>query len=153
MNTTEQLANKIKAITVFLLQHRGPCFAGMDAAKLFRYVAFHLLHGCVFVAYDAAGNISTVFFAWPLDRAEMLRRDAAGEPLFIWEAPKCDGDAFFIGGIVGKRRFGAEVFKQVSGAWPESPRKQVFTFRKGKLVELSWKELTRFCGLPSYTRS
>lgn len=143
MNLYQQLADKVKELTVFCIEQRGKCFAEFDAAKLFRYVAFHLLNGTLFVGYEN-GKVALVVFAWPENSDDLRCRNDTGTPLFVWQQPATDGDAFLIGGVVGNRKFMPEVLKQVNGAWPDSPRKKLFTFRRGRFVEISWKAVERF---------
>lgn len=148
MNTAQQLADKIKGITVFLLERRGKCFAGMDAAKLFRYVAFNLINGNLFVERDETGRVQMVVFAWRDDAGEILRRDADNEPQFTWQMPNHEGNSILIGQVIGKRRWMPQLLNMVMAHWPASPRLRLFTYRRRhdapRLTEITWPTITRF---------
>lgn len=142
MNAHEQLIEKIKRLTVWLCQHRGRCFKEWLPWKIYRYVAWHLLNGTLFVAYDEDG-IAMTFFAWLTDAQDVQARAAADQPQFDWHCLPGSGDSIFIAEVCGKRTFMPEILKQVGGVWPDSPRKRLFTYRRGRLVELTWQTIHR----------
>ena len=148
MNLYQQLADKVKELAVFCIEQRGKCFAEFNAAKLFRYVAFHLLNGTLFVQRDENGKVQMVLFVWRDDAGEILRRDAANEPQFSWQMPNNDGNAVLIGQVIGNRRWMPQLFSQVMAHWPDSPRLRLFTYRRRenapRLTEITWPTLTRF---------
>ena len=144
MNVHQQLADKVKKLTVFCIANRGKCFAQLDAGRLFRYVAFHLLNGNLFAEYDEAGNPSMVIICWP----DLSARLVSGEPVFNWQAPVVGGDAIFVAEVIGCRTLTKKFLKAVTEHWPESPRRKLFTFRMKNntptLVELNWETIQRF---------
>jgi len=146
MNVHQQLANKIRVLAIFCLEKRGKCFAGMTPATLFKYVAFHLLNGSLFVQRDESGGVQMVVFVWREHSCDLLAREAAGLPQFFWQMPPAGGDAVLIGAVIGERRWMPQILQQVTAHIPESPR--LFTYRhrdgKPKLSEITWPSLRRF---------
>ena len=143
MNNHHKLAAKIKELALFCLTRRGACFKGVDAAKLFRYVAFHLLLGSLFVDRDVNG-VKMMVFVWRGWAADIQRRAAEDLPQFEWKLPTNEGDSLFIAEVIGNRRSMAHILKLVKAHWPESPGFRLFTYRRHGLAELSWNTVLRF---------
>ena len=145
MNHLQQLADKVKALTVFMIENRGKCFQEIDAARLYRYVAFHLIHGSVFTHCDKNGKVQMVVIAWREQAEEILRRRAAQAPQFDWQMPRADGDAILIDAVIGNRKWMPQIISQVTEHWPDSPRLRLFTHRGANpLREIKWNTITRF---------
>jgi hypothetical protein len=149
MTTHQQLAAKIKALTVFIIENKGRCFDGIEASRLFKLVAFYLLNGNLFCTYDKNGKVQTVVFVRREDSSELLHRVKQSLPLFDWQMPRTDGDAILIEGVIGKRKQMLQILQQVTEHWPDSPRRKLFTIRMKNntptLVELGLQTLKRFC--------
>lgn len=148
MSTYHQLAAKVKELSVFCLENRGKCFAQFDAAQLFRYIAFHLLNGTLFVERDENGKVQTVVFAWRDNAVDILLREAAKEPQFYWQMPNNNGNAILIGQVIGKRRWMPQIYRKVMAHWPESPGLRLFSYRQRegapRLEEFNLDTLKRF---------
>ena len=91
--------------------------------------------------------VALAAIAW-LGNADAIQALATyGMPQFVWQELPKNGDSILIADVAGNRRWMPEILKQVYGAWPDSPRKRVFTYRRSKLVELNWQTIFRFSGL------
>jgi|GEM_PF-6999019 len=147
-STYQNLADRIKKLTVFCIEHSANCFAEFQPHNLFKYCAFNLLNGNLFAVWEN-GEVQMIAFAWRANAGELLRRDAAKEPQFDWRPEQPNGDALLIGQITGNRKLSGEIIKQVMAQWPESPRLRVFIYRKRNgaavMKEVNWKILQRFC--------
>ena len=143
MKVTQQLADEIKRCVVFLMEHRGRCFDGWPASQLYKFCAYHWLNGTLFASCAPDGAFRLVVIAWLENAARIIARAAAGTPHFTWEQLPKDGDSILIADVVGERSLLPDVRRQVNGAWPDSPRKRLFAFRKGRLVELAWPTIDR----------
>ena len=145
----KETAKLVAQVAAFCLLRRGQrCFPGWTAAKVFRYVAWHLLADCVFGVFGRKGEPQAVAFVRWADEADLRGHAERREPVFFWGKPLAGGDAIFIAEVVGKRHFISSIVEQVMAHWPDSPRKKLFTYRfKGgvlTLTEISWPTLTRF---------
>ncbi|HTV41610.1 MAG TPA: hypothetical protein VMF08_13595 [Candidatus Sulfotelmatobacter sp.] len=161
MNATE--------LTEFFLKHRGErtrprvpqdaptrpcCFGGWQADKIFSYVLVHCVRRNVFAARDRCGHVAFAAIAWLDDAARIKDLDARGLSQFEWEPEHPqgwtpNGDSILIADVAGDRRFMPEILKQVTARWPEAPRRRLFTYRRGKLVELNWQTILRFGSVQS----
>lgn len=136
MNTTE--------VTNFFLSHRGKCFEGWTPDKVAKYVLVHAVYRNVFVALDRFGLIGAAAILWPNDAATIRAMAELDKPQFTWSPTPKDGDSILIADVAGDRQFMPEILRHVMAHWPDSPRKRLFTYRRGNLVELSWKTVNRF---------
>jgi hypothetical protein len=143
MNTTE--------ITRFFLMRRGRCFEGWTRDKVAKYVLVNAVYRNVFVALDRFGLIGAAAILWPNDAATIKAIAEAGQPQFTWSPTPRDGDSILIADVAGDRRLISQILKQVMAvaAPPAIFQKRIFTYRRGKLVELSWPTILRFCGIAS----
>ncbi len=139
-------ALKIRALAVvnFFLSHRGRCFNGWTELKISQYVLWHLLNGTVFVASEPPFEVALAVIAWPGNADAMQALAHYKMPQFVWQELPKNGDSILIADVAGDRKLMPEILKQVHGAWPDSPRKRLFTYRRAKLVELSWTTILRF---------
>jgi hypothetical protein len=145
MNPISQpLVDKVNRVTAFMLEHRGRCFAGWTAAKVFRFVAWHILNGTLFVAFSENGTLGLVVIAWPEIADDVTVRARDGAPQFVWDNVPREGDCFLIADVAGNRKLMPDILEQVSGAWPDSPRKRLFTYRRSRLKEMDWTTIRRF---------
>ncbi len=148
MSSNQQTADEIKEIVVFCLEHRGRCFAGWSANKIFKYVAFHFLSGTLFLVRDG-DQITGVAIGWLGKAAEFLRRDERGIPQFAWGLPE-KGNALLIADVFGSRETCGKLWEQALKKWPKINR--VFTYRQGgqeqrpHLIEFTPETLKRFYG-------
>jgi hypothetical protein len=154
-------ASTALAIATFFLRRRGRCFAGWKSDKVFYYVLVNLLNGNVFIALEKFGRkgtsalpqIGLAAIAWLDDAARIMDLNARALPLFDWnEFPK-SGDSIVVADVAGDRKLMPEILKQATARWavvsatPAIFQKRLFTYRRGKLVEMSWPAVMRFCGL------
>ena len=147
MSITQQLADRVKELTVFCVEHRGTrCLRDCDPAKVFRYIAFNLLNGTLFEGRDKNGKVQIVVFAWLDCAADIMRRAAADEPQFNWQMARTEGDAILVGDVIGSRRWFCKIVEQIKAHWPDSPRKRFFTYRgdRPRLKEFTLKTVLRF---------
>ena len=101
----------------------------------------------------AIGNPQFVVIAWP-DNALKIRALAAyGMPQFVWQELPRDGDSILIADVAGDRSLMPEILKQIMTRLPAIFRKRLFTYRRGKLAELSWGTIFRLSGLNRRRRS
>ena len=152
MKPTDSMAATIRELAVFCLEHRGTkCLRDCDAAKVFRYVAFHLLNGTLFVARDKNRKVQIITFAWLDDSVEVVRRAAADESQFNWQPTRNDGDSLLVGDVIGQRRWFGKIVEQIKARWPDSPRKRLFTYRgeKPALKEFDLNTVLRFAYVQS----
>lgn len=145
MNTTE--------VTKFFLKNKGRCFEGWTPNKVAKYVLVNAVYRNVFVALDNFGLIGAAAILWPNDAATIRAIAESDEPQFTWSPTPRDGDSILIADVAGDRRLMPQILKQVmaNGPWrchPNIFQKRIFTYRRGKLVELSWGTVLRFCQIP-----
>jgi len=123
-----------------------------------------------------AGPIALAAIAWLDDAAAIKRKAELDLPQFSWEGfPEQQSrarqqaenrsltvgaqlDSILIADVAGDGRLMAEILKQVMGRWCDGPwrchplpnifQKRLFTYRRGKLVELSWATVRRFASRP-----
>lgn len=141
--THQQIADRVKALTLFCLAHRGKCFEGWPAWKIFRFVAWHFLNQTLFVANEPNGEIGLIVIVWPNTARRIMFLDRNGQPQFDWQHLPLDGDAFVVADVLGNVKLLPDIWTQVSGEWPDTPRKRLFTYRRGKLKELTWTTVRR----------
>lgn len=141
-----ELAGKAREICAFCIARRSAkVFANdTDGRIFFRYVTFQLLSGNVLVVRQG-GQISGVAFVWPERAADVLAREARGEEHFNWRPPVVGGDAVVIGQVIGTRTASFGWRKLAVQRWPDFHARRLFTWRRGKLVELCGKAVKRFC--------
>ena len=131
-------------VTEFFLSHRGRCFEAWKAENIEPYVLVNIVRKHVFAARNSVGGIGIVAIAWLKNAANILADDAEGFSQFSWGFYPKNGDSILIADVAGDRKLMPEILKQVMAHWPDSPRKKLFTYRRGKLVELSWQTVMRF---------
>lgn len=155
MNATE--------LTDFFLKHRGRCFGGWTTDKLFKYILVNCVRRNVFAARDRFGLIAVAAIAWLDDAARITDLDARRLPQFQWEPehPKGgsatgqwtpNGDSILIADVAGDRKFMPEILKQVTARWADAPCERLFTYRRGKLIELHWTTVMRFSQMRNIPR-
>lgn len=121
-----------------------------------------------------AGPIALAAIAWLGDAATIKHKAELDSPQFSWDgfseqqSPDRKGagfclarsmgnrsltvgaqlDSILIADVAGDRRFMPEILKQVMARRVPAPpaifQKRLFTYRRGKLVELSWATVRRF---------
>lgn len=147
MSNVEKLLGTVRDITTFCILHKGRCFNGWEASKIFRFIAFHLLNETILVTRNIDGKITGVAIAWTAKTEEIRRRDEKREPHFEWKLPE-PGKALLIADVLGTRSVCGELWKQALNKWPMVER--VFAYRRkdGKpmLKEFSMETLNRFYG-------
>ncbi|HEV2456379.1 MAG TPA: hypothetical protein VGY98_19100 [Verrucomicrobiae bacterium] len=141
-------------ITAFFLSHRGRCFENWSAEKIYNYVLVNCVHRNVFVACDGDGRIALAAIAWRNDAARIEENERLGLPQYDWKGFPKDGDSILIADVAGDRKLMPEILKQVMDCWCHGPwrsrslpnifQKRIFTYRRGRLVELGWKTVFRF---------
>ncbi len=144
----QQTVNRIKEIVTFCITHQGRCWHGWSASKIFKYVAHQFLAGTL-ATVRANSTIAGVGIAWPGNASEFIRRDKAREPQFDWRLYE-HGDALMVAEVFGVRSECKRLWSEALSRWPHV--KRVFTYRQKRsdnaprLVELSRREINRFCG-------
>lgn len=151
----------------FFRSHRGRCFPGWDGRKIADYLLVQLVHGNVFVARAPGeatrptGPIAFAAIAWLNDAERIVENDRMGLPQYDWNRFPSGGDSILIADVAGDRSLMPEILKQVMARvdkWHCHPhaifQKRLFTYRRGKLVEPSWKTIFRFgrAALPCRSR-
>lgn len=159
MNTREEIAEYVDGVLRFILDNRGRCFAGWDLRKIHAYLFWHFLNGTLFVvsqrtppkAFGATDRIEIVAIAiaWLQNETAIRLLDSLGLPQFVWASLPDDGDSILVADVCGSRIMISEIVQQVMAHWPDSPRKKLFTYRREKLVKMSWKQVLRFAGHPN----
>lgn len=109
-----------------------------------KYILVNAVYRNVLVALDRFGLIGAAAILWPNDAATIRAIAESDKPQFTWSPTPTDGDSILIADVAGDRRLMPQILKQVMAHWPDSPRKRLFTYRRGNLVELSWKTVKRF---------
>lgn len=139
------VAERTREICAFYLARKnGRVFVeGHDERWIFRYIAFHLLSGNIFVVRER-GAIAGVAVAWPDRAANIFALEAAGEPQFNWRQNVEPGDAVFIGPMIGTRACGYGWRKLALQRWPDLAARRVFAQRRERLVEISAGVVKRF---------
>lgn len=114
-------------------------FAGWKVETLFAYVFFHVVARTVFVLRQG-GTLSAVAFAWSKPEQQIRWCAAAGVSPFQWRKTDDQADSILLGeviapgvGLAGWRR----LWKQGRERWPDLDRRKVFTYRAGRLVEIT----------------
>ena len=96
------------------------------------------------MALDHFGLVGAAAILWPNDAAKIQAIAELDKPQFTWSPTPPNGDSILIADVAGDRGLVPQILKQVMAHWPDSPRKRLFTYRRGRLVELSWKTVKRF---------
>ncbi len=143
MEINQQMADRVREIVVFCLKHRGRCWRGWSAEKIFKYVGFHVCSGTIVVTGEP---VSGVAIGWTSSVAEIIRRDRSGEPQFAWSTID-EGRALLICEVFGNKQTSATLWRMALEKWPFINR--IFTYRstggkRQELVELSFQKLARF---------
>jgi hypothetical protein len=137
----------LRRVAIFCLTHGGLLHRDWTGDKLFKYLAFQWLNGCLFIAREGE-EIAGVMIVWPDGAADVLRRQEAGELHFAWLAPR-EGDALMVADVIVSKNFSTRqvmtrLVQMASARWPDWKMRRIFTHRRGKLVELAPRMLTRF---------
>lgn len=151
-------AQQVREAAVFCLEHGAKLFAGWSGDKLFRYLAFLWLTNCLFIERAPGNEIIGVLSAWPDVADEILQRERNGEFHFNWRQPRVieDSDAFMLADIVVSKSaienrqskiILTRLVAQATAQWPDWKLRRVFTYRRGRLVEITQPtaKLERFC--------
>lgn len=144
-----KLAEYLWELTRFCERNGGKwCFSGLKGERLFRYVAFCHLTGRLMVVIQG-DQVRAVATAWPEWTEHVEARAAERLPQFSWTntLPKDAGDALFVADVVTSPNHEREDLQSLMfGAmakWRDLMDRRLFTYRRGKLVELSQKVLGR----------
>jgi hypothetical protein len=136
-------ADRAREITEFCWRNGRSAFPGWEVPTLYAYVFFHVVDRTVFLVREH-GEISAVGFMWGVPESEIRSRADAGEPVFCWKRSQDNADSVFMAELVGSA---AEFPRLTRGAEQRFPewwkRKKVFTFRRGKLVQLDRDTIER----------
>jgi hypothetical protein len=109
---------------------------------VFKYIAHHALAKTLFLCRDGR-KIAAVGVAWPLTVKELFRRNRVKQPQFDWKALPEPGNALLIGPVIGTRKYLVKLWRVALNRWPFIRR--IFTYRRGRLVELHLRTMERFC--------
>ncbi len=138
-----RLREFVQAVTAFCWEHRsGPVFKTWPREKVWTYVGFCSTRRMCAVAIEK-GRIVTVAFGWPAWGEHVEARAAAGAPEFTWSNPIQGGDSIFIAEVIGDRRHLRTLYDTLGEWCPDLDERKIFTYRRGKLVELSQKTMQR----------
>lgn len=140
------VARRVREVCQFVIQNRGRCFPvdQWPERKLFRYLTWHFLNGNVFLV-RACGEICGMAIAWPDIAREVEVREAMGEPHFTWKPQIRAGDCVMIAEVIGTRQSAFGWRKLALERWPDLHARRFFTFRRGKLKEISYGSIKNFC--------
>ena len=134
-------ADIVREVTMFALRRKRVCFDGWKPEIVFRYFAFHLLAGTLFLAREGRALLG-VGVAYPCH--EHFLRENEGKP-FSWTLPE-QGNTLFIGEVItAKRKAIPALLRQAMAKWPWVST--IMTYRRKKLVELHMSQLERLAGL------
>lgn len=141
MNPQQQrFLDKCHEIAQFCRMHGANLFADWPENTLLFYVAYHALHGSLFVR-RAAGHVCAAGFAWPETRSWIEETVNPGRHTFRWKQESLP-DCVFVAEIVGTRKLCRSIWRQAREQWPMFNR--FITFRRGKLHEMN-AAMERFC--------
>jgi hypothetical protein len=140
MTKRQQLAEKVREVTAWIVENKGCAFAGWPSSVIFKYVAFHAISGTIFIKRIVTGQIEGVAFAWPVESSEAVKSP------FDWTLPR-PGTCLLISEVVtapATRR--ARVVKWL---WDHAPERwptfdTVLTWRHGKIHELRSQVMERY---------
>lgn len=139
------LARRAVELSEFIIKNRGRAFEGWPVPLIFQYCFYHLAEGTAFTVRDKDG-IAGVAFAWGMSPGEIRRRDAAGESPFQWERSVDGAGGLFLAEVIAaepkqkaenRKQKLQRLYRQMLKRWPDFARKKIYTYRAGKLVELS----------------
>lgn len=126
----------------FCLANQGMAMPWVkDRQQLFRYVASCEATGKLNVVVE--DGIKAVAFMWA-DFKERIEANAAyNKPQFEW-GQSHKGDSLFIADVLGERKYVAQGFNLLIAKFPHLVTVPFYTYRSGKLVQLSMRKLERF---------
>ncbi len=144
----QAVALRVREVFAFIVRHKGDSpFINRqveDGRLFFRYLVFHYLAGNIFIVRQGA-KIAGVAIAWTERARDIEQRAALDEPQFAWRVPLSGGDAVMLGEVVGKRRLAGGWRKLALERWPDLHARRIFTHRRGRLKELPYAAIKRFC--------
>lgn len=142
------LARRVRELAIFIIRNKGrsPFMDQQveDGRRFFRYLAFHYLAGNVLIVRQGA-KVAGVAIAWPERVRDIEERARLGEAQFDWRPAVSGGDAVMLAEVVGSRGHGFGWRKLALERWPDLHERRIFTHRRGKLVELHYATIKRFC--------
>lgn len=137
-------ARLLREAAIFFLE-RGPAFYRVwPGEKLFKFLAFQWLAGCLILARDGR-DIRGALIWWPDDSSRILEREMAGDYHFAWQLPAEAGDAILLGDVIATDNNSlSRLVQMASERRPDWKMRRIFTHRRGRLVELKPRAIERF---------
>ena len=126
----------VREITLFALRRRGKSFEGWRPEIVFKFFAFHLLAGTLFLVREGRAILG-VGIGYPCHASYL--REHEGQA-FSWTLPP-PGDTLFIGDVIACRRALPALLKMALDKWPWISR--VAGYRHGHLKEIHLKAMAR----------
>lgn len=122
-------------------------FRDWPADTVFRYLAFHWCARQIVIVREA-GRLAGYLVMWPADIEQIRQRELVGAPHFDWRIAS-GGDAYILADVVTApwARPGGAVrrLEQLATAqWPDWKLRTIYTWRRGRLIELRPAALERF---------
>jgi hypothetical protein len=112
---------------------------------LYAYVFFSLVDRTLFVVRRHSAIVAALT-VWGMPEAEIRQMDAEGESTWQWRRSRDDADSLCVGEVIGARELLPALVRQVSSRWPNWRDKKVFTYRRGKLVQLDPATVEKLIG-------
>lgn len=146
MTTQDQaLGSLLWKFTDWIMANKGKnCLQLATRENLFRYVALCWLTGRLNVSTDDQNRITAVVFSWTDWREHIELKAAEGRQQF--ESHTHKGDAIFVAEVIGSRSGVSRIYQGAIERFPHLSVTPIFTYRKNKLVQLTWNEIERFMG-------
>ena len=146
MTPTEQaaLSSYLWKLTDWCLAHRSKHVLQGSRDVVFRYVAFcHLVGKMAVKINPVTKEIEACAFYWSDFKERIEAKAENNMQQFEW-AKTHQGDALFVAECIGSRKAIAAIYASAIENFPNLITVPIFTFRKGKLVELSKADIERF---------
>jgi len=140
----QQLADYLRRVTDFFMARKGRhCLPTITAEKAFRYLAFCHLTGRLNVRCRPNGAVDCIVICWPDFKERIEAKHAEGMSQFEWGKVR-PGDCIFLAEVVGSRSGVKALYQGLVEAFPNLLRMPVYTYRRGKLVQLTQPAIERF---------
>lgn len=133
-------ASYVRELTMFALRRKGKCFVGWTPQIVFRFIAFHLLAGTLFIAREGRALLG-VGVAFPCHAAWAVEH---GKEPFKWVLPEQGNTLFISDVVVSTRRAVPMLWKQALNKWPWISH--VSMMHRGRMIELHLRQMEQLTG-------
>ena len=139
--TLAEATRFVRGLHAFALDHGGACYDGWPHDLVFRYLAWQFCARQICVVHDRASiELAGFLVLWPDDSTQIRYREAEGLPHFDWQL-RSGGDSYILAEVIvreGDRGWAVRRLGELAARrWPDWKLRRLFTWRRGRLVELN----------------